>query len=54
MFFSLKRAAPYEKISNLPIFSAFSCRFLSAGVSGDLLAGRGGLFAAEMKKAANS
>jgi hypothetical protein len=54
MFFRLKTAAPYEKSSNLPLFSAVSCRFLSAAMSGDLLAGRRGLFAAEMKKAANS
>ena len=54
MFFRLKRAAPYEKRLDLPIFSAFSCAFLFAGMSGDLLVGREGLFAVEMKKAANS
>ncbi|MGK5004987.1 hypothetical protein [Janthinobacterium sp. LB2P70] len=54
MFFRLKRAVPYEKGLNLPIFSAVFSRFPSAGMSGELAAGRGGLFAAEMKKAANS
>ncbi|NHQ91390.1 hypothetical protein [Janthinobacterium lividum] len=54
MFFRLKRAVPYEERLALPIFSAFLRSFSSAGMSGELLAGRRGLFAAEMKKAANS
>ncbi|MDN2700218.1 hypothetical protein O0882_28305 [Janthinobacterium sp. SUN073] len=54
MFFRLKRAAPYEKRLDLPLFSAFSCGFLSVGLSGGSAAEEGGLFAAEMKKAANS
>ncbi|MGK5073791.1 hypothetical protein [Janthinobacterium sp. ZB1P44] len=54
MFFRLKRAFPYEKRLNLPIFSAFFRRLPSLRASGGLLAGREGLFAAEMKKAANS
>ncbi|MBW3512591.1 MULTISPECIES: hypothetical protein [Janthinobacterium] len=54
MFFRLKRAVPYEKWLDLPLFSALFRSFPSVRVSGDPAAWRGVLFAAEMKKAANS
>jgi hypothetical protein len=58
MFFRPKRAVPYEKRQNLPVFSAFFRLFLSVGmVCGSAMAAwplRGGMDIAEMKKAANS